>query len=170
MTTAGERCGGRPTAARFSEAEADAAWESWGANCGPGALAGILGLTLDDVRPHLEGFEAKGYTNPRMMYDALDSLGVRWRKLAKGTWPRFGLVRVMWTGPWSYWWERERHTHWIGTAMHGDDRGIFDVNCINNGTGWTAFHEWTEVVVPHLLGQYPKADGDFLAVNALEIE
>jgi hypothetical protein len=56
--------------------------DEWGANCGPGALAAIMDLTLDEVRPHLPGFEAKRYTNPTMMFAALDGLKVKWR-LAK---------------------------------------------------------------------------------------
>jgi hypothetical protein len=31
-------------------------------NCGPGAIAAICGLTLDDLRPHLGDFEQKRYT------------------------------------------------------------------------------------------------------------
>src|ERR1700753_3352718 len=56
----------------FSLVDLEAAHESWGCNCGPGAVAAICGLTLDAVRA-LFGpeFEAKGYTNPTLMVQAL---------------------------------------------------------------------------------------------------
>lgn len=44
-----------PTAARFTVEEAEGAGKVWGANCGPGAIAGILGMTLDEVRPRANG-------------------------------------------------------------------------------------------------------------------
>lgn len=36
---------------RFSLEDAQRAAETWGANCGPGALAAVLGLSLDAVHP-----------------------------------------------------------------------------------------------------------------------
>ena len=49
----------------------------WGANCGPAAIAEISGLTLDELRPHMDafGFDRKRYTNPTMMFGVLDSIG-----------------------------------------------------------------------------------------------
>ena len=53
----------------FTKEDAKRAYDEWGANCGPGAVAVIMGISLDDVRPIMaaEGFEAKHYTNPSMM-------------------------------------------------------------------------------------------------------
>jgi len=56
---------------RFTEADANRAWEEWGANCGPAALAVVAGLSLDEVRPYLVDFEQKGYTNPTLMFQSL---------------------------------------------------------------------------------------------------
>jgi hypothetical protein len=63
-------------AVRFTEEDARRAHGAWGANCGPGAIAAVLRLTLDELRPHLLDFERKGYTNPSLMYAVLRGLGV----------------------------------------------------------------------------------------------
>lgn len=69
--------------------------KDWGANCGPVALAEICGVSLNEVRDHLDGFDKKKYTNPQMMYKALDSIGVDWKKAKSPlTWPTYGLIRV----------------------------------------------------------------------------
>ncbi|HUW08392.1 MAG TPA: hypothetical protein VM537_01625 [Anaerolineae bacterium] len=158
---------------RFSTDDADRAFNEWGANCGPGAIAAICGLTLDEVRGHMGDFESKGYTNPTLLYAALDSIGVRYQKLRPVAWPGYGLVRVVWEGPWAApnvparaWY---RHTHWIGTAVVAGDRGIFDINCMNNGVGWVAFTAWSSNIAPFLARQEPKATGEWHIVNGVEV-
>lgn len=42
---------------RFTEDDAQAAWEAWRFNCGPGALCAITGMTPAELRPHLGDFE-----------------------------------------------------------------------------------------------------------------
>lgn len=156
----------------FTLSDAIAAAEQWGANCGPGALAGVLGLTLDAVRPHLIGFDGKRYTNPTMMRGALDSLGVRyqWTPLKGETkqLPIDGLARVQWAGPWTKagvpMAARYRHTHWIGAlAGYGVTQfaapypwEVFDINCMAVG-GWVRFREWNDQVVPWLLREVEPA-------------
>lgn len=152
------------------EFEAESAYEEWGANCGPGALAGILGLSLDEIRPHMGNFEQKGYTNPTLMYAALESLGVQFEKLSDLRWPTYGLVRIQWEGPWTHWHARARHTHWIGTSASEGGRGVFDINCVNNGNGWVSLADWACVVVPHLTALYPKATGTWSIANSLELD
>jgi hypothetical protein len=114
-----------PPKARFTAHEADVACEQWRFNCGPGALCLLFGLRPDEVRPHLDGFERKGYTNPLLMYGALRSLGRTWKRLRSPNYPKVGgLVRMQWGGPWcnpgvppraAY-----RHTHWIASWHDGD--------------------------------------------------
>lgn len=171
----------------FGVAEAEAAREAWGANCGPGALAAVLGLSLDVVRPALEKFDEKHYTNPAMMRGALRRLSVNhtWRVLDGGPWnyPMFGLARVQWEGPWTKpgvpMKARYRHTHWIGArnlsgirpGVQGfqDSYEIFDINCICVG-GWVSVREWETQVVPWLLKQVEsKADGGFHLTHTVEI-
>lgn len=161
-------------AVKFSVDDAVKAGDEWGANCGPGALAAITGHTLEDVRPHLFGFDEKRYTNPRMMRAALDSLGVTydWQPRKKAyLFPLYGLARVQWDGPWTkpgvpaaaaY-----RHTHWVGSRNTGGE--IFDINCICVG-GWVSFAEWSRQVVPWLLKQCePKATGDWWLTHLVEV-
>ncbi len=162
---------------RFTLAEADRAFDAWGCNCGPSALACMTTLTLDEVRGYLPGFEEKRYTNPTMMREALRTLRHQGRiaqdyawdyggETMTDVWPSQGLVRVQWHGPWMRAGvpvrARYRHTHWIGAAKgirERLDRGVWDVNCLNNGSGWVALADWERLVVPFLTESIPKADG-----------
>jgi protein gp37 len=80
---------GGPPFPRFSAADVERANAEWGANCGPAAIAAIMGMTLDEVRPHLGDFESKHYTNPTLMFAVLDRapkfLPYTW--FVKGGWP-----------------------------------------------------------------------------------
>ena len=157
---------------RFTSQDANRAHETWGCNCGPGVLAAIMDMTLDEVHPHLRGFDEKGYTDPNMMNDALRSIGRTWRKIGRG-WPNWGLVRVQWEGLWTQPGvpvrARYRYTHWIGcqTVAHGI--GIFDINCMNNGTGWVSLANWEMHTVPFLTGLYPRASGKWHITHAIEV-
>lgn len=161
---------------RFSDADAGRAHAEWGANCGPGALAAIMGMTLDEVRPHMIGFEAKRYTNPSMMNAALRSIGRPWRKIG-ATWPAFGLVRVQWEGPWLKpgvpMVARYRWTHWIG-AREGPlpgNPGVFDINAICNGSGWVSRSDWARHIAPWIIKEMvPNGDGGWHLTHAIEIE
>ncbi len=159
--------------APFSIEDAQRAADEWGANCGPGALAAILGTSLDAVRPHLGDFERKRYTNPTLMYAALRSLGVRWEAKTREFWPTYGLVRVQWEGPWTApgvpMRVRYRHTHWVASALTGAGTVIFDINCICVG-GWVPLREWVNQVVPWLLRECePKADGMWHRTHVLQV-
>jgi len=162
----------KPEPAKFTVDEVNSCM--WGVNCGPGALAGVLDLTLDQVRPHMGDFEKKHYTNIKLMYSALQSLGKKYKKLDK-LYPYHGLVRIQWCGPWT---EpkvdprsRLRHTHWIGVHSSAvDEVWIFDINCICVG-GWVSQLEWELKVVPWLLPQVePKASGDWYPTHILELD
>jgi len=159
---------------RITAAEADTAYENWGCNCGPSALAAIMGLRLDDVRPHLVGFDQKHYTNPTMMFDALASIGRPWRRIGRD-WPRYGLARIQWEGPWTSpgvpMRARYRYTHWVGswqTAERG--HGVFDVNMLGNGSGWATIDNWRSTMVPEIVRHIPRADGRWHVTHGIEIE
>jgi hypothetical protein len=164
------------TAPRFSMEDADWANDEWGSNCGPGAIAAIMGMTLDEMRPYMAavGFEQKKYTSPAMMWDVLKAIGRPWRKVACD-WPSYGLVRIQWEGPWTA--EgvpiraRYRHTHWVGGArIDGKGIGVFDINCINNGSGWASLDDWKTTVVPWLLEEcVPRASGGWHITHAIEV-
>jgi hypothetical protein len=171
---------------RFTLDDLERANAAWKCNCGPGALAAILGMTLDEVRPHMVGFEEKGYMNPTMMFAALRSaigdVGERWRVLpgsrsldGVSSWPGYGLARVQWEGDWTRpgvpMRARYRYTHWIGAATGGDGaRGVFDINALANGSGWCAIKDWTEHVVPVLVELYKGATGGWHITHAIEVE
>ena len=138
---------------RFDVVDVENAAAAWGANCGPGAVAAIMNMTLDEVRPHFEraGFASKRYTNPTMMFDVLREIGRPWRKVGS-VWPRWGLLRVQWEGPWTAPGvpirARYRHTHWIGAMRGQHSLGVFDVNAIANGSGWVSYSDWNEILMP----------------------
>lgn len=161
--------------ARFTFEDALRAYDAWGANCGPAAPAVVAGMTLDQVRPHLGDFEQKGYTNPTLMLDSLQRLRLQFRWDRKAAfWPRFGLARIQWEGPWTRpgvpMRVRYRHTHWVASHLFLDgSHAIFDVNCMNVG-GWVSACDWTEKLVPWLLQQCePKADGRWHITHAIEV-
>ncbi len=159
-------------AVRFTLDDGQRAADDWGANCGPGALAAALDKTLDEVRPFLGDFETKRYTNPTLMLDSLRRLGVAWR-LTTDPWPRRGLVRIQWEGPWTAAGVpirvRYRQTHWVAAASVDGEVAIFDINCLCVG-GWVSLQEWSVRVVPWLLREcVPKANGKWHSTHRLEL-
>lgn len=158
---------------RFNAEDAQRAFDEWGANCGPGAIAAICGMSLDDVRPHMGDFETKHYTNPTLMYRVLDRIGVNWSKGRAG-WPEFGLVRIQWEGPWSepgaHHMAGQRQTHWVGCHITDRGTGIFDINAIGNGTGWCSLENWERIMVPYLTDLDPGATGKWHITHAINVE
>lgn len=165
------------SAIRFTLDDAQRASDEWRFNCGPGALCAVLGMTPDELRPHMLDFEAKGYTNPTLMTGVLDRLGVRYRQTYRRDEPygmprlNRGLMRVQWAGPWTKpgvpMRARYRQTHWV--AMRNDGREVFDVNAVCVG-GWLSFEEWSLQLVPWLIRECcPKGSGEWWPTHALEI-
>lgn len=167
----------------FTAEESDRAHDAWGANCGPVALAAVTGLTLPIVRRFLGDFERKGYTNPTLMFRALDHIRedrfiASWTRKREPEWPRYGLVRIQWHGSWMN--EgvpipaRYRQTHWVGAhydeRRHIDNRlAIFDVNAMHTG-GWVPFPFWSQELVPMILKAcVPHNDGHWSLTTCLEV-
>lgn len=164
--------------------------DAWGFNCGPAALCAVLGKSPDDVRPLLGDFEAKGYTNPTLMYAALKLAGVTARTTYRGDVPRafpdvtHGLVRVQWGGSWTNpgvpMGARYRRTHWVamrtGREVLGAfavpkrlGREVFDVNAMCVG-GWLEFAEWETQMMPWLGGAVvPGWDGRIWPTHVIEV-
>jgi len=168
-----------PPPALFTADDAEQASDEWGANCGPGALAAVLGKTLDEVRPHLLDFEQKRYTHPTLMFQILNGLKVRYTykagNLGRWDWPAFGLVRVQWEGPWMdpgvQIAVRYRRTHWVGahTTPLGSAK-IFDINAISVG-GWIDVQTWMTSLVPWLLEEcVPRANGNWYITHRIDIK
>lgn len=146
----------------FDEDESRSAYEQWGANCGPNALAFATCRKLSDVRRHMKDFDKKRYTNPCMMKEALNSMRVAvlsTRQCAfPGGLPDQGicLVRIQFLGPWMKpevnpkW--RYRQTHWIAAWKVGASICVFDVNC-----GIIRYDQWETGVLPVLVEAIPRA-------------
>jgi hypothetical protein len=165
---------------KFTQEESHNAFDTWGFNCGPSAIAAVAGLTIDEVRPHMGDFESKHYTNPTLMWSVLKRLSLRWRLRPRTSggvqWPSFGLARVQWEGPWTTPGvpipARYRHTHWVGGYQPEGATSpmIFDVNAMSVG-GWIAVSTWQNNLVPWLLKQCePKANGNWHLTHCVEIE
>jgi hypothetical protein len=124
-------------------------------------------------------FERKHYTNPTLMFESLDRIGVKWSR-TKEPLPAYGLLRIQWEGPWTkpsiQTRARYRHTHWIGFYNVPDGStfgrsGVFDVNGLNNGSGWMLYRDWATILVPHILKTCePLADGGWHITHAIEVE
>jgi hypothetical protein len=166
---------------RFTLEDANRAYDEWGCNCGPSAVAAIMGMSLDDVRPHMGDFEQKHYTNPTLMWEVLRSIGRRWRidharRIPEKVWPKHGLARVQWEGPWTApgvpMRARYRHTHWVAAQMGKapDDWGVFDINAMNSG-GWVSLADWTRVIAPWIIRELvPRGSGGWHLTHVVEIE
>jgi hypothetical protein len=157
----------------FDLSDAHEAARVWRFNCGPGALCAALAVSPKQIRPHLMEFEAKGYTNPTMMYSILRGLGVRWSNRGL-LWPDSGLVRIQWHGPWMDDGvppqARYRHSHWVaGRNGPNSDYQIFDVNAVGHG-GWIDKYLWASWLVPWLLEQCePRSNGAWSITHSLEL-
>jgi hypothetical protein len=159
---------------RFNAEDLRRANAEWGCNCGPTALAAILGLTLAEVRSHLGQFETKRYTNPTMMKQALASLCVKWFSASQATFADYGLCRVQWSGPWLGRGipiqARYRQTHWVASRWIGRNFEIFDVNALSAG-GWITQETWQQCLVPWILKHsVPNNDGRWYLTHVWEIE
>lgn len=158
----------------FTEAESLYAYQEWGANCGPAALAAILGRSLDEVKRHLGYFEARGYMTTSDMKAALKSLGVRHTHYAKESGlPAYGLCRVQWGGSWLrpgvHPGAAASRTHWIATALEGEGdtarRWTYDVNA-----GWQRHGVWQVETVRALLAEVKGSDGTFFVPDVVALE
>jgi hypothetical protein len=167
--------------APYSLDEAQAAFDDWTFNCGPGALCAVTGLKPEELRPHLLDFEQKHYTNPTLMLQILRGLGVHWTAYKDGL-ADWGLVRIQWEGPWTDpgvpMRVRYRHTHWIATSKNIPEpcldqkyfsHWVFDCNAIKYG-GWMPLGAWEAGLVPWLLKEcQPKAYGTWHITHRLEL-
>jgi hypothetical protein len=163
----------------FTEAEAEAAHEEWGCNCGPTALAFALQKPLATIRHAIPNFAERRYTSPSMMRAALENLGQRFIAIKPdrrdaGVPRMFAgpmtLVRIQWTGPWivdgkpQRW--AARQTHWIACWSDAHDVWaggrylVFDCN-----GGMRTFGSWDSEIVPLIVASVKRADGGWYPAN-----
>jgi hypothetical protein len=158
----------------FSSDDLNRAYDEWRCNCGPAALAAIAGVSLEEVRLHIGEFSRRGYMNVAGMRAAVVSLGYSISDMGShldspsSTFPRHGLVRVQFTGPWTAKGASPRwaatHTHWVGSHRIGEVWWVFDVN-----GGWLKFNDWQEEIVPRLTEVIKRADGGWYPSHRWEI-
>lgn len=139
----------------------------------------------------MPSFECKGYTRATMMLEALRSIGRRVTSTmfkepeAQGLplpWPRYGLCRLQWEGPWTQpsvpIRARYRYTHWVGVGPLYSSNGspipgetcIWDVNTLDIGNGWAPLAAWTRATVPSITSGIPGATGGWHITHAIEVE
>jgi hypothetical protein len=127
--------------------------EAWGANCGPGAIAALIGRPLAAVLSLMPDFPSRGYVNPSHAKRALTAAG--WEFVKHEEPGLAGLAFIQWCGPWDFgganarW--AYRYTHWITYRRHGSgELAAYDVNNGDIG-GWCWYDQWAEQIAPFLL-------------------
>lgn len=139
----------------------DAAYEAWGANCGPCALAALLGQSVHAVRPFFPGFDRRPYVNVSHMKAALTAAQRPFRSIGPAR-PQFGLVFIQQGGyahqsvAMQY-----RHTHWIAV----DGPLVFDVNA----PALVSWPEWDRVF-PRLMHEAGRSNGTYRIRSGLAVQ
>lgn len=150
----------------FTAEDSQKAYDEWGANCGPNALAFALGWNIADVLRLLIGFDEKRYTNPTMMREALRLAGQPFKNVTvhdpeEAFDDEFkSLCRIQWHGPWMAenvnprW--RYRQTHWVSMFEDSARQLVFDCN-----GGIRTLEDWEREIVPRITKEIPRADGQW---------
>lgn len=168
-------------AVRFNGSDIDAARQAWHCTCGPVAIACVLNLTLDEVRPYV-GSDYCGWMNPTQMRNALERAGVTVNEIDRETiyrpiGPRgggvlaanYGITRIQFAGPWTkpgvppavaY-----RYTHWVASAA--DEQGFPDLH--DNNWGWMTMGQFFENM-KELASEIPGATGEWWPTHIYEVE
>jgi hypothetical protein len=151
----------------YNPPDVDAAHAAWKANCGPCALAALLGRPVMAVRDLFPAYPRRPWCNPTQMKAALGAAGARWRLTSlKFYWPVTGLAFVQFDGPWcspevpvavAY-----RHTHWVAVrSRNAPGMGttlppaVYDANA----GAWLTRPEWEAEILPLLLAHVEGSTG-----------
>jgi len=136
----------------YRPTDAEEAYNLWGANCGPSAMAALLGVELSVIRTHISNW--KGYTTPSMARDTLRSAGAKCDYGRNGDWPQIGMVCIQFGGPWcapnAHPIEQYKRSHYI--AVHGS--AVYDVNCDK----WISRGHWNTLIAPEIARLYERSD------------
>jgi hypothetical protein len=140
------------------EHEVEAAYDAWGANCGPLAIAAATDRSLDEVRSALTmgSGRFKGYTTVPDVQTALRWLDVQ----VERTWSKrpaslltdlrsTTIAMIQWGGPWmrdARAAARHRHLIAIRYGWIGPKLGPTWVADVNLPDIWCLLGAWTEVV------------------------
>ena len=161
----------------YVPSDVETAYAAWKANCGPCAVAAVLGREVNDVRELFVPWP--GYTNPTAIRRAFERAGRRVTPNTEET-VQLGVGFVQFEGPWEKGGARAayRHTHWVGLARRhhgGDDAGagpvlfVYDA-AVGASGGWVQVGAFSALIVPLYLADEPGATGwrfrQVLAVSA----
>lgn len=154
----------RPQLELVDVAGIDDAIDSWGANCGPVALAGAVGLPVADVREAVSpGGSFRGYMTITHMREALARLRVPivqtwsrpWKDMLATTDGSPIIVCIQWTGPWSSVPKAAATKRHFVCYRHGyvGKLGPGWVCDVNNPSDWSWFprRNWEATIVPSLI-------------------
>lgn len=159
----------------FNAVDLQRAYNDWGCNCGPSALAACCRLDLIQAKRAARMFARKKYMNPADMHAALKAVRMRvtTEHCDGGTeldiYPAHGLCLIQWGGPWvsdkynSRW--ASCHTHWIASKLIEETRWIFDINQF----GWKSIEDWSEKTLPLLLAGDSLRDGTYWLKHSWEV-
>lgn len=148
-----------------SPRDVDAQHDLWGANCGPTALAAILGISVAEVRPLVErvqGGSFKGYMHAGHLLDTLKLAGKTVRRIECSyqeiRWPEDqGLCVLQFDGPWCLPGAnpraRFRYTHSITAAAGG--LLVYD----GNAQVWLRRGDWEAKVMADLVAGTKRCTG-----------
>ena len=164
-----------PTAGYYLPPDTTEAYDAWGANCGPAALAALTRRPVMGLREHCQPW--KGYLSFAGMLKALRSVGVGHLVVRRdfktinetGTVERYPgrLSLIQWGGPWL---RAGVHpgaalcrTHWV--AVQHNPRAVYDVN----SGDWQDFDEWVHVARA-IMRETPRSDGTWQIRGSILVE
>lgn len=154
--------------ALYVPTDVDEAHAAWKANCGPCAVAALLGREVNAVRDLFEPWP--GYTNPTKIKEALKRAGKTCVPSSAEALRTNGLGFVQFEGPWEAGGARAayRHTHWVALARRFSPvpEGmsprpllfVYDV-AIGSRGGWLPLDFFSRRIIPLYLEDQPKATG-----------
>lgn len=142
----------------YAPPDVDKQHELWGANCGPTALAALLGKTVAEIRPLVQPF--KGFMHAGDLVTALGRAGKQTRRhdepRGSKALPQHGLAVLQIDGPWC---EpgvnpkaRFRYTHTIA-CWHGVM--VYD----GNMDKWRRRENWERETMAFLVQDQKRATG-----------
>lgn len=166
----------------YTPADVDAAHDAWKANCGPTALAALLGMELAAVRPAFPWFPERPWSSPSQIMQAIVSargeqnatrLSVDRYAGARGEvtrLPSFGLATIQIDGPWcqlsnprvAY-----RYTHLVASQKVDGEVWVYDVNAgpDERPGAWGPSGWWAQHIMPLLVQGKKGATGWFVKVS-----
>lgn len=176
----------------YTPPDAFTAHETWNANCGPTAVAALLGRPLADVRHAFPWFPARPRCSPTQVSAVLATLGwpAKWTALGLpkapaaneadrmaleldsfDRMPEAGLVFVQIDGPWCYYAHRGfayHYTHWVAVRRIVVNATpltmVYDVNAGSDEQpgGWLPVRVWSETIMNLLVADHKRATGWFV--------